>query len=295
MRPRCASPRAALASLPARCLSLSTPAIAAATLFAWQPAHAAVDDSWAGPMIDQMISKRAEPSASSSRTRSPLRRNAVDPRRRPERRAYHGPDYQHDHQHNHRPDYREARPPRHAIPKSAARHLDRSRLASLGRDDHSVHLRPLSVIEWARPALQASIPREPGSASQAVGPMIASLGRDFFAPPPASAPSMTEAAIKWLPTALTDCLAAPLRSVLSELAAAFGPITVRWTCRSKEINAQVGGAKRSYHLTGDAVDFNVTGNYRAILTFLQAKKEVGGLKHYGGGAFHIDTGPRRTW
>jgi uncharacterized protein YcbK (DUF882 family) len=53
----------------------------------------------------------------------------------------------------------------------------------------------------------------------------------------------------------------------------------------------VGGAKRSYH----AVDFNVLGNYRAILAFLKARTEVGGLKHYGGGAFHIDTGPRRTW
>ena len=90
-------------------------------------------------------------------------------------------------------------------------------------------------------------------------------------------------------------IAAPLRGVLSELAVTFGPITVRWTCRDKRLNARVGGAKRSFHLTGDAVDFNMTGNYRAILAFLKAKKEVRGLKHYGGGAFHIDTGPRRTW
>jgi uncharacterized protein YcbK (DUF882 family) len=94
---------------------------------------------------------------------------------------------------------------------------------------------------------------------------------------------------------LPDCLAAPLRSVLVELAAAFGPITIRWTCRSNEVNARVGGAKGSYHLTGNAVDFNMLGNYRAILAFLKARTEVGGLKHYGGGAFHIDTGPRRTW
>ena len=32
-----------------------------------------------------------------------------------------------------------------------------------------------------------------------------------------------------------------------------------------------------------------------VLSFLKANKRVGGLKHYGGGAFHIDTGPRRTW
>ena len=110
-----------------------------------------------------------------------------------------------------------------------------------------------------------------------------------------AAPSLTGDQIKWMPLASIDCLATPLRGVLAELTAAFGPITVRWTCRDKQLNARVGGAKRSYHLTGNAVDFNMTGNYRAILVFLKAKKEVGGLKHYGGGAFHIDTGPRRTW
>jgi hypothetical protein len=25
------------------------------------------------------------------------------------------------------------------------------------------------------------------------------------------------------------------------------------------------------------------------------RSRVGGFKHYGGGLFHIDTGPRRTW
>ena len=69
-----------------------------------------------------------------------------------------------------------------------------------------------------------------------------------------------------------DCLATPLRGVLAELAAAFGPITVRWTCRDKQLNARVGGAKRSYHLTGNAVDFNMTGNYRAILAFLKGEE-----------------------
>ena len=260
----------------------------------WRPCwpgspRAAVDDSWAGPMINQTVSERAEPSGGRTRTRGTQRRSAADPHRRPYRRSDHWSDPQH-----HR---RDARSARNAISKrkSTTRPLDRSRIASLGHDLQPVHLQPFSVIEWARPALQATIPKEPGSEAQGVGPMVASLGRDFFAPPPASTPRVTEDAITWLPTALTDCLAAPLRSVLTELTAAFGPITVRWTCRSKEINAQVGGATRSYHLTGDAVDFNVTGNYRAMLAFLQARKEVGGLKHYGGGAFHIDTGPRRTW
>ena len=253
-----------------RCLAL---AIAAVATVSGEPARAAVDDSWAGPMISQMMSERAEHGGSRGRTRS-AHRGAV------------------------RADRKDAPPARSASPKrkSAARHRRGGQHANVGRDIHPVNLRPLSVIEWARPNFGATVlPKAAGPTAEDVGLMVASLGREFFAPAPLSHPSLTEDAIKWLPTALTDCLAAPLRSVLAELAGAFGAITVRWTCRSKDVNARVGGAKRSYHLTGNAVDFNMTGNISAILAFLQAKKEVGGLKYYGGGAFHIDTGPRRTW
>ena len=259
--------RPTFGTVSSRCLA--TVAITAAATVLGEPARAAVDDSWADPMISQMMSQRAEDGASRGRAR----------------RAHQGAAH-------------EAAPPaRHASPKrkSAARHRGGGRVASLGREIRPANLRPLSVIEWARPNASATLPKPAGSTAEGVGPLLASLGREFFAPAPASAPSLTGDAIKWLPTALTDCLATPLRGVLLELAEAFGPITVRWTCRSKEVNARVGGAKRSYHLTGEAVDFNVTGNWRAVLAFLQAKKQVGGLKHYGGGAFHIDTGPRRTW
>ena len=98
-----------------------------------------------------------------------------------------------------------------------------------------------------------------------------------------------------MPLASVDCLAAPLRGVLAELACCLRPADGPVDLPRQTLNARVGGAKRSYHLTGNAVDFNMTGNYRAILAFLKGKKQVGGLKHYGNGAFHIDTGPRRTW
>jgi hypothetical protein len=251
----------------ARCLA--SVAITAALTASGAPARAAVDDSWAGSMISQMMSERAEDGASRGRPR----------------RAHKGAAGEVA------PPARNAKPRR----KSATQHRHRGGPARLGHDISPINLRPLAVIEWARPNLRATLPKAAGSTVEGVGPMVASLGRAFFAPAPLSAPSLTGDAIKFLATALTDCLAAPLRGVLVELAEAFGPITVRWTCRSQAVNARVGGAKRSYHLTGNAVDFNITGNSRAILAFLQAKKEVGGLKHYGGGAFHIDTGPRRTW
>jgi uncharacterized protein YcbK (DUF882 family) len=86
-----------------------------------------------------------------------------------------------------------------------------------------------------------------------------------------------------------------LQTVLAQVASNFGPLTVNSTCRSARHNRRVGGAPRSYHLTGNAVDFRVGGSYGQVLAFLARLRTVGGLKHYGRGVFHIDTGPRRTW
>jgi Peptidase M15 len=245
-------------------------AIVAVAGTAGQSAHASVDENWAGPVISQMMAAQ-EP----------------EPGRRGRARDYD-------------PEDDGVRPQRRTPLKNkrAAKPRGGGKIVSLGRDVAPAQLPPLSIIEWARPnRMEVVLP--PGEITSAplqeVGPMVASLGRDFVAAPPSAKPSLTGDGIKWLATASLDCLAAPLRTVLTELAAAFGPFTVRWTCRSKAVNRRVGGAKRSFHLTGNAVDFNMTGNFRAILSFLKASKLVGGLKHYGGGAFHIDTGPRRTW
>lgn len=116
---------------------------------------------------------------------------------------------------------------------------------------------------------------------------------DRDAPDPANLPSLSGEPIRWI--ASPDCLAKPLRAVLAEVAENFGPLRVNSTCRSKAHNAKVGGAKRSYHLTGNAVDFRISGAVQPVLDFLTGKRMVGGLKHYGFGVFHIDTGPRRTW
>ena len=116
---------------------------------------------------------------------------------------------------------------------------------------------------------------------------------DSDVPDPSDLPSLSGETIRWI--ASPDCLAKPLRAVLAEVASNFGPLRVNSTCRSKRHNAKVGGAKRSYHLTGNAVDFRISGAVQPVLDFLTGKRMVGGLKHYGFGVFHIDTGPRRTW
>lgn len=105
--------------------------------------------------------------------------------------------------------------------------------------------------------------------------------------------SLTGGGVRWLASA--SCLNGTLVAVVGQVAANYGGVTVNSTCRSKARNRAVGGAGKSHHLTGDAVDFRVRGNVRAVHAFLRSHGSLGGVKHYGGGLFHIDTGPKRSW
>lgn len=118
-------------------------------------------------------------------------------------------------------------------------------------------------------------------------------GNSTPAPGQGSITPSTSGKIKW--SASASCLNPKLQGVLASVSSLFGAVTVNSTCRSKTHNARVGGATRSQHLTGDAADFRVHGSWNPVLAFLRTLGVVGGLKHYGGGLFHIDTGPRRTW
>lgn len=105
--------------------------------------------------------------------------------------------------------------------------------------------------------------------------------------------SVTGGGVRWV--ANSGCLNGQLRSVIHSVAANFGPVTVSSTCRSPSRNRAAGGARKSYHLSGNAADFRVRGNVGAVHAYLRSSGSVGGLKHYGGGLFHIDTGPRRAF
>ena len=124
------------------------------------------------------------------------------------------------------------------------------------------------------------------------GVKVAALGKADYDYKPTK-PSLTGGSVKWV--ASSGCLDGSLKSVIYQVASNYGPVTVSSTCRSKSRNASVGGAPRSKHLTGDAADFRVHGNVGATYAFLKSSGSVGGLKHYGGGLFHIDNGDRRTW
>ncbi len=112
--------------------------------------------------------------------------------------------------------------------------------------------------------------------------------------PKATAPSGSLSGghgIRW--AANSGCLASNLRAVIAHISANYGHVTVNSTCRSARHNRRVGGARRSHHLTGNAADLRVRGNIRGAYAYLRGLS--GGLKHYGGGLFHIDNGPKRRF
>jgi uncharacterized protein YcbK (DUF882 family) len=93
----------------------------------------------------------------------------------------------------------------------------------------------------------------------------------------------------------SGCLPGALKSAIYAVAQAFGPVTVNSTVRSTRHNRRVGGARGSYHLRCQAVDFRVRGSTQGLFAFLAGRPGVGGIKRYPLGFWHIDTGPRRSW
>lgn len=129
------------------------------------------------------------------------------------------------------------------------------------------------------------------TAARANRARLASLGpTTTFSPSAPSLPSLSGGLVAWRASA--SCLAGNLRDVI-ERVASYGRVTVNSTCRNRAHNRRVGGASKSWHLTGNAADLRIAGNWRAAAAFMRAS--VGGFKHYGGGLFHIDNGPKRTF
>ena len=107
-----------------------------------------------------------------------------------------------------------------------------------------------------------------------------------------SKPKVSGGHVSWV--ASGSCLPGQLKSVIAEVSQ-YGSVTVSSTGRGAGHNRSVGGASKSYHLNCQAADFRVHGNVASAASFLRNHGSVGGFHHYGGGLFHIDTGPKRSW
>lgn len=180
-------------------------------------------------------------------------------------------------------------PTRRRLSKAAVAELSprrkgrRVRVASLG---HSLELGKTKAGRGRAdrrkpPANARSLPIAPEAQPEVE---VASLGPAFELPKP-SEPLTGN--INWQANA--ECLAPPLKSVIDYVASNFGSVRVTSTCRNHAHNRRVGGVRNSFHLTGSAADFRLSGDVRGAIGYL--KGSVGWLKHYGGGLFHIDTGP----
>jgi hypothetical protein len=183
-----------------------------------------------------------------------------------------------------------------AAPSAAGRHVTRSKRMRLGATTPRRHRESLT---GGSPRIAEGRSRRAGrhvrdhSHRRNRGVRTASLGTDFGTAP-SFGPSLSGGGVRW--AANSGCLNSSLRAVIHQVASAFGPVTVNSTCRSRRHNSRVGGAHRSHHLSGNAVDFRVQGaGARSVYAFLRNHASVGGLKLYRRGFFHIDTGSRRTW
>ncbi len=124
------------------------------------------------------------------------------------------------------------------------------------------------------------------------GVQVASLGGGYESKPKLG-PSLSGGGVTWV--ASSGCLNSTLRNAVHSIGSQHGRVVVSSTCRNHAHNRRVGGAPKSHHLTGNAVDFRVHGNYGAAYAYLRSHGGLGGVKHYGGGLFHVDTGPKRSW
>lgn len=71
-------------------------------------------------------------------------------------------------------------------------------------------------------------------------------------------------------------------------------ITSGVRCQFHNESKQVGGKPNSYHLTGEAVDWTITGDLMRYLHLLH--NWSGGFHYYMDRKFcHCDIGPRRRW
>lgn len=95
----------------------------------------------------------------------------------------------------------------------------------------------------------------------------------------------------------TNCAPDKLVGFIDELRTRFGNVEITSGLRSTKHNRQVGGARRSQHLSCNALDFKVPDVPRSEVKQFLAAKFMGraGIGFYCNNEFHLDIGKPREW
>jgi hypothetical protein len=129
----------------------------------------------------------------------------------------------------------------------------------------------------------------PAQVASAVTP-AASLAQ----PAPAQPSAWTQAVIASSAKAPLDCLPEGLRTVLQDVQARFGTVTLVSTRELHTDNHTPGSARHRMHSDCRAVDFKVEGDLTAITAYLRSRPEVSGVNGYRNNrVIHIDAADGR--
>ncbi len=91
-----------------------------------------------------------------------------------------------------------------------------------------------------------------------------------------------------------DCLPEGLRTVLQDVQARFGTVTLVSTRQLHTDNHSPGTARHKLHAACKAVDFKVEGDLNAVTAYLRARPEVAGVNSYRNNrVIHIDAAESR--
>ena len=92
-----------------------------------------------------------------------------------------------------------------------------------------------------------------------------------------------------------ECVPASLKTVLNEVSARFGPLTIVSTTLLQTDNHVSGSDREKLHAACKAVDFRIEGPATdEVLRYLRGRREIAGLTSYRGGLIHIDANERYT-
>lgn len=88
--------------------------------------------------------------------------------------------------------------------------------------------------------------------------------------------------------ASTACLPEALRSVLIDLEARFGELTIVSTTHLHTDNHSAGSARARLHLACKAIDVRTSKEPKEAVAYLRSRPEVGGVSSYRNGVIHFD-------